>query len=1081
MDVSDPSGKGRDMQSVSIILRKPCLKSRSNPDSMILWIAILLLWFVGLNKCLAEEKVDYNRDIKPILSNHCFACHGPSEKSREADLRLDERNSALETKAIVPGKTKESVMIQRILSNDPEEIMPPSSTKKPLTEKQKKLLGQWIEQGAGYQQHWSFIKPLKAKPPTVKQKEWPRNPIDIFVLKKLEEAGLQPSPEAERATLIRRISLDLTGLPPTLSDLDRFLNLKDENWYEQMVDHYLSRPAYGERMSLAWMDAARYGDTSVFHADGPRDMWPWRDWVINAYNENMPFDQFTIEQIAGDLIPNATPWQKVASGFNRNHATTDEGGAIAEEWRIDYVVDRVKTTSNVWLGISMECGQCHEHKFDPISQKEYYGFFAFFNNTTDPGMQTRRGNQSPVVNVPDKDRDAEIADREEELAALKKSLEQHQKDHEADFQKWLKEASAKARSGEKTQPPSDLLASFNLDENKGNKPADSIDTKRKAVVRGKPIWTAGKFGSGFQLDGKNFIEVPNLGDFERTDSFSYGCWVKPKGNPNGAALAKMNGGNSFRGWDLLVSNGSVSVHLINTWSSNAIKVTTKKKIPADKWTHLFATYDGSSKAAGVKIYINGKSEPWNIEADALKGTMKTKVPLKIGRRNNSSQFRGIVDDVKFYNRALSDSEVAALAGNDPITPLLALDEKKRTPAQTKTLSSHYWNTIDQSYGKLTKEQAKLSSTIEGLKKKTITSMIMQDQPKMRNTYVLMRGHYASPDKKEVISPDVPKIFPPLDEKAPRNRLGLAEWLVSDDHPLTSRVTVNRYWTMIFGHGLVATPMDFGSQGAWPTHPELLDWLAVDFRENGWNVKRMLKQILMSSTYRQSSRMTAELAEKDPQNLLLGRGPRFRLQGEIIRDSALAMSGLLVDQVGGPGVKPYQPPGLWNEVALTGNVRFVQDKGEKLYRKSMYIYWKRSAPHPGMRILDAPTREKCVVQRPRTNTPLQALYLMNDVQYIEAARHLAERMMKEGGKTAAERIQFGYRLMTSHAPSERSLKTLLKLYETELAHYKQNSEAATELLSQGESKRDENLDLIEHAAWTVVANVLLNMDATLTRF
>lgn len=1031
----------------------------------------------------AGGELNYNRDIRPILSAHCFSCHGPDSNSREADLRLDQREAAVEH-AIVPGDASASEVVKRINASDEYELMPPPDAKKPLSQKQRDLLVRWINEGADYAQHWSFIAPTRPALPKVQQSEWPRNAIDHFVLSKIEEQGLRPSPAADPATLIRRVSYDLTGLPPTLPDLDRFLALadRDDHWYEQVVDYYLSLPAFGERMALAWLDASRYGDTSVFHADGPRDMWPWRDWVINAYNTNKPFDEFTIEQLAGDLLPNATPLQKVASGFNRNHATTDEGGAIAEEWRVDYVVDRVKTTSNVWLGISMECGQCHRHKFDPISQKEYYQFFAFFNQTTDPGMQTRKGNQAPVVNVPDPLRDKEIAALEQTREALDAKIASRGDEIDEPFSAWLVEAEQSAQSSEGASLPGDLQAYFPLDEGKGSSAIDSVKPERKATVKGKSQWESGKFGSAFKVDGSNWIEFQGdgVGDFEHNQGFSYGCWVKPQGAPMGSPLAKMNEGNSHRGWDLMFSNGQLSVHIINTWPSNAIKVTTKGKVAPNKWTHIFATYDGSGKAAGVTIYFDGKPQPWDVNEDRLSATTISKVPVKIGRRHSSLGYKGLIDDVRLYARTLAETEVAALAGNDPLGPLLAIPAAERTPEQQQQLKTHYLTTVDSQYKRLQKEKSQLSSKIAALKKQSVTSMIMGEQQKPRETYVLMRGHYASPDKSEVIKPGVPSVLPPLPADAPANRLGLARWLVSPEHPLTSRVTVNRYWSMIFGRGIVATPMDLGSQGAWPTHPALLDYLAIDFRESGWDIKRMWKQILMSQTYRQSSATRPDLRAADPQNLLLARSPRYRLQGEMIRDTALQTSGLLVDVVGGPGVKPYQPPGLWNEVSLSGNVRFVQDKGEKLYRKSMYIYWKRSAPHPGMRILDAPTREKCVVQRPRTNTPLQALYTMNGVQFVEASRALAARMVGQS-EQPEERLAFGYRLLTSHEPSPRAITALRELLEESLQKYQQDEEAAKKLLGIGDSLREESIPPVEHAAYTVVANVLLNMDLSLTRF
>ncbi|WP_013629912.1 DUF1553 domain-containing protein [Rubinisphaera brasiliensis] len=1058
-------------------------------DSAVLCAVLAIFCVTEASPLLAESPVaspDFTRDVRPLLSEYCFHCHGPEEEGRKAELRLDDRASAVEMAAIIPGDPAASELIRRIRSHEEYEVMPPPESKKAMSPEQIAILERWIAAGAEYEAHWAFVKPEKQDPPQAESANWGSNAIDAFVLHSLQEQGLTPSPEAARAVLIRRVSYDLTGLPPSLEELQRFQNMPAASWYEQMVDYFLAKPAFGERMALAWMDAARYGDTSVFHADGPRDMWPWRDWVIESYNSNKPFNEFTVEQIAGDLLPDASPQQLIASGFHRNNATTDEGGAIAEEYRVEYVVDRVKTTANVWLGISMECAQCHSHKYDPISQEEYYGFYAFFNQTTDPGMQTRRGNQVPVVNVPDAELDPQIAAAEAEVKQLKRKYEARVSAIEEPFQEWLKEATAEAKAGKGSEPPSDFAVHFPLDETEGkqvlgqsNLPAAA---ELKGEVAGKPNWTTGRNAGGFETSNKNFLNLGNVGNFDHNEAVSYGLWMKPKGKPGGAPLAKMNEGNKHRGWDLFFTGDRASVHIIHSWPDKAIKVTTKSNVPGDKWTHLFATYDGSGKAAGVKIYVNGESQPLDINNDSLAGqTTVSEVHLKAGGRHQSSPFTGQVDDVRIYPRVLTEAEIRQLADADPIAPLLLTDPAERTDEQTEQLRKHYLAAIDKQAIALNGQQQKVQKRLEGLKKKIVTCMVMKEQDKPRETYVLMRGHYASPDENRPVDPSVPSVFPPLPEDAPKNRLGLARWLVHPDHPLTARVTVNRYWMMLFGRGLVSTAMDFGSQGAFPTHPELLDWLAVDFVESGWDIKRMLKQMIMSATYRQSSLASAELVGRDAENELLARGPRFRLQGEMIRDTALAVSGLLVEEVGGPGVKPYQPAGLWNEVSLSANVRFKRDDGEKLYRKSMYIYWKRSAPHPGMVIFDAPTRESCTVQRPRTNTPLQALYTLNDEQFVEAGRKLAERMMREGGPTNPEKIRFAYLLLTAQEPSHRALAALEELFRGEQATYTANPQAAQELLGIGEAGRDESLPVADLAAWTIVANVLLNMDAALVRY
>tara|TARA_Y100000588_G_scaffold227062_1_gene240881 strand:- start:212 stop:3346 length:3135 start_codon:yes stop_codon:yes gene_type:complete len=1038
------------------------------------------------------EVVKFNRDVRPILSSKCFHCHGPSEKSRKAKLRLDVEESAFAdrngVKAVVAGNLQDSELWHRIVHKDPDERMPPPESKKDLSQDEVKILEKWIEQGAKWEGHWSFLPVQKPALPEVKTKTWETNSIDRFILARLEANGLQPSPEADRRTLIRRLHLDLAGLPPTPEEVQAFLADKSPQAYEKVVDHLLASDEYAERMTLIWMDAARYGDTSVFHDDGPRTMWPWRDWVLHAYRDNMPFDQFSIEQLAGDLLPEASVQQKIASGFNRNHATTDEGGVIAEEFRVEYVVDRVKTTGNVWMGLTMECAQCHSHKYDPISHKEYYQFYAFYNNNSDPGMQTRRGNQAPVVNVVDVGQSKKIAAIEKRKDELAKKLQARKKDAVAAFDEWADEQFLEvAEKGEKKPlEPGGLVAHLPLDSFDKNLTKDLVRKQGENKLHGKAkVIGAGKFGGGLKIEGNGFVEVKGFGDFEWNQPFSYGCWIKaPNGNQNGCVLGKMDEGNSYRGYDLWLQNGFAGAHVISKWQENAVKVVSKKRITAKKWQHLFVTYDGSGSAAGTQLYINGEKQQKTVEADGLNASIVTKKPLRLGRRFNSSFSNGVeIDDVRFYDRALSDAEVKSLSGSDPIGPLLAISKADRTPAQTNALLEHYLNSLDQPYKDIVAQRRKLDGELAGLNKGSkVTSMVMADNPqnKMRKTYLLMRGNYASPDKSAEIAAGTPAFLPEMDEDLPKTRLGMAKWLMSPEHPLTARVTANRHWQTIFGRGIVDSPSDFGSQGSWPTHPELLDWLAADLRDNGWNVKRAIKQMVMSATYRQSSVTSEEHLEKDPLNRLLVRAPRFRLMGEFVRDNALAVSGLLNKQFGGAGVKPYQPPGLWVEVSLSGGRRFSRDKGEKLYRRSMYTYWKRSAPHPGLMAFDTPTREKCVLQRQRTNTPMQALVTLNDEQFVEAARHFAQRILKSDKKDFASRLDLAFELATSRPADDLRKQVLQAAHDEQLSIFKAEPDRATKLLAVGESKRDESLDSAEHAAWTIVAGMILNLDETLNR-
>jgi len=1037
------------------------------------WLSFFACALLSCVPALADEAVLFNRDVRPVLSANCFQCHGNDDSHREADLRLDTAEGVLH--AFGDMNLSDNEGWQRITSTDDDFRMPPPAAHRELKPAEIDLLKRWIEQGAKWEGHWAFLPPQQPAPPQITN-PWIRNPLDAFILAEIERHGLKPSPEADKERLLRRVTFDLTGLPPTIAEIDAFLADGSPEAYEKVVDRLLTSKSYGERMALRWMDAARYGDSSVFHADGPRDMWPWRDWVINAYNDNVPFDRFTIEQLAGDLLPNATLDQQVATGFNRNNATTDEGGAIAEEYRVEYAVDRVKTTSMVWLGLSMECAQCHDHKYDPISQREYYRFFAYFNQAADPGMQTRKGNQQPIANIPDKAAQAKAAELQAQLPAIEVQLADRKEASQSAFEQWLSEVEKSTDAA--AALPGNMLAHFPLDETEGAAVAEAVQPDRQGKIAGKATWGEGKIAGAFVSDATNYVDAGDIANFERTDSFSYGCWVKPKGGGNGAAIARMDDGNGHRGYDLFIVGGKVAVHIINSWPGNAIKVNTKAALKPNEWNHVLMTYDGSSKAAGVKIYFNGAEQPWTIEQDRLSATIRTDKPVYLGRRNPGAPFQGSIDDVRFYARTLTAVEAKALAGEDPLAPLLATPAAERTPQQVEQLKTFFLNNQDQPYQELTKKIAALKAQIAAADKPISTVMVMKDTPKPRMTYILDRGNYASPKKDQSVEPGVPTLLGALPENAPGNRLGLAQWLVQPEHPLTARVAVNRYWQMLFGAGLVDTMADFGSQGAWPSHPALLDYLAVDFVESGWNVKRMLKQMVMSATYRQTSRTTPEQLQIDPKNRWLGRGPRFRLPAEFIRDNALAASGLLVNQVGGPSVKPYQPPGLWIEVSISG-ARFSVDKGENLFRRSMYTYWKRSSPAPAMTLFDAPTREKCVIARSRTNTPLQALVTLNDPQFLEAARALAQRALQQQG-SIQEQIIYAYRLTTGVTPKASVVALLVAAYEEELAVFQKDPERAKKIISVGDSPRDEKLDAAQHAALSIVAGILLNLDETLTR-
>ena len=1020
----------------------------------------------------------FNRDVRSILATTCFECHGPDEQKREAELRLDSQEGI--NSAFSGGKFEASEAWRRIHATDPTERMPPVDSKHQLSADNLAVLRDWMERGAGWERHWAFNSPHKPALPDgdAAKQSVGVNPIDRFIDRRLSEVGLQQSPAADRERLVRRVTFDLTGLPPTLAQIDEYLADQSSNAFERAVDRLLASERFGERMAVAWLDAARYGDTSVFHGDGPRDMWAWRDWVINAYNDNKPFDEFTIEQLAGDLIPSATVEQKIASAFNRNNATTDEGGAIAEEYRVEYAVDRVKTTSMVWLGLTMECAQCHDHKYDPISQQEYYQFYGYFNQAADPGMQTRSGNTAPTADVPNYQKHAELAAIRQELRRTTADLTARRRAVEPEFRAWV--PVAESDNVTRASPPSDLLAHFQLDDAKGEKVTNTVDPDRPGKIHGSGEWTAGKLAGALRCDNKSYVDLGDVADFERTAPFSYGGWLKPTGEAGGAAIARMSDKEGHRGFDLLLSAGQIQVHLIHKWPENAIKVASTEKLANDRWQHVMVTYDGSSQARGVKIYVDGALWGGTAERDNLTDSIRTDVPLYLGRRNPGSPFLGELDDIRLYARELTADETTTLADQTGIEPILAKSQAERTEGEIESLRGYFLTHQDKLYAQLEIELAEMKAREAAAAKPRGNVMVMGDVAEPRMTYILGRGNYASPLKDRPVELGVPAALPPLPADAPANRLGLARWLVAPEHPLTARVAVNRYWMMLFGTGLVQSAEDFGSQGEWPSHPELLDWLAVDFMESGWDVKRMIKQLVMSAVYRQSSRVTDELYQRDPANRLLARGPRFRLQGEFIRDTALAASGLLVGGIGGPSVKPYQPDGLWNEVSIDTNLRFKRDDGEKLYRRSMYIFWKRSAPPPSMAIFDAPSREKCTIRRSRTNTPLQALVTLNDPQFVEAARAFAQQVISSGGATTRAQITTAYRMATGVRPNPRVLDVLLQTYRTELAVFQAVPDRAKALLGVGESPRDETIAAAAHAAMTIVTSMILNLDETLTR-
>lgn len=1016
-----------------------------------------------------SPRVAFNRDIRPILSEKCLHCHGPDPATREANLQLDDptdvRRPRDDYSIINLKQPANSELLKRLLTSDTDLKMPPADSGKEISPQEIKLIQRWIEQGAEYQQHWSFIPPRRPELPAVKDQSWTQSPIDRFVLARLEREGLKPSPRTDKSTLCRRLSLDLTGLPPTLAELNAFLNDDSPHAYEKLIDRLLASPHYGEHRARYWLDAARYADTSGYFTDDEWQMWRWRDWVINAFNDNKPFDQFTVEQLAGDLLPNPTQDQLIATGFNRNHMTTQETGIIDEEYRVEYVVDRLDATSTVWMGLTVGCARCHDHKYDPISQKEFYQLFAFFNNTPETGNTRTAGNARPLLRIPS---DAYLA-QEQQLKQQVATLEQQHKQREQELAKQQKEWEQRVLK-DLTPPAHDqLLLHYPLDDFTQN-----VALKPVGEVKTIPAF----IGQGIKFDGTTLLESSAPLALDRNTPFTIAAWINPASGGPACLLSKNDDRNQLRGFDIMLRKGKLAVHLIHKWNSNAIQVVTDTKISTGRWQHLLVTYDGSSTAAGVRIYLNGAPLATSITYDSLTGSITTQEPFRIGRRSTSAFYKGSIDDVRIYQRAFTAEAARHLADFQFLSNTLSVPAEKRTNQQQQALRNYYLNTAaPQEFRTAEHDLQSMRSKLAAHQKNVPTSMIMQENATPRETFLLLRGVYNKQGEK--VSARVPAVLPGFTNTLPSNRLGLARWLTSPEHPLTARVYVNRLWQQIFGVGLVKTVGDFGSQGEWPSHPELLDWLAVEFQDSGWDVKHLIKQIVLSATYQQSSKVTDELYERDPENRLLARGPRFRLDAETVRDNALQISGLLVPKQGGPSVKPYQPAGLWEAVSYDGDVTYQQDTGDGLYRRSLYTYWKRQSPPPGLMAFDAPTRETCTVNRPRTNTPLQALVLMNDPTYLEAARILAEQTLKKHS-TESERLQFAFRSATSRLPGKFERTVLHQILTQQFNVYQNNSAAASKLLQVGAAPVDQSVSPVELAAWTIVISTILNMDETVTK-
>jgi hypothetical protein len=1001
---------------------------------------------------------DFNRDVLPILSDHCFACHGPDAKARKAKLRLDTPEGI--ANVVVAGKPADSDLIDRVASTDPDHVMPPAKANKPLTPQKVDILKRWVEQGAKWNRHWSFVTPTKTVLPklTADSEQRVRNTVDQFILARLEKEGLRPSPEAPKANWLRRVTLDLTGLPPTPAEVDAFLADSTPAAYEKVVDRLLASPRFGEHMARYWLDAARYGDTHGLHLDNYRELWPYREWVISAFNTNKPYDRFLTEQVAGDLLPGSTLAQQVATGFLRCHVTTSEGGSIEEECYVRNVVDRVDTFGTVVLGLAVGCARCHDHKYDPITQRDYYSLFAFFNSIDGTDLDGNAARHAPVVSLPTPDQAKKLADLRANLDAVNKRIT----DEVAKAKVVDEETDAGAKAGTRRDVIwiDDALPA-------GARPAvGGVNLPWAFVAKAEQPPASGEKSVKLKANGLQQLVVegasPGLRVGEGDKLFAY-VFVDPKDPPKEIMLQWHTTAWMHRAY----------------WGENRIdwgKDRTPERRPhgdlpdAGKWVRL------EVPAAQVGIAPGAVITGWAFTQ--FGGTAHwDKAGLSTATPQGELRFDTIAE---FLTARGADTSVPK-----PVRDIIKLDPAKRTADQKKQLRDYF---VEYGYTKtrdavepLHKTRNELTGAIKGVEDQVAATYVFKEKPTPRRAFILKRGEYDQ--RGEAVGRDTPRSMPAFPDGSPRDRLGLANWLTSPANPLVSRVFANRLWQHFLGTGLVKTAEDFGAQGEPPSHPELLDWLAVDFRESGWDVKRFVKSVVLSATYRQSSKVTPDRLAKDPANRLLSRGPRHRLEAEVIRDQALYVSGLLVEKVGGPSVKPPQPAGLWEAVGyVTSNTaRFAPDTGhEKVHRRSLYTFWKRTAPPPQMATLDAPSREACTVRRERTNTPLQALLLMNETQFVEAARNLAQRATQEGGTTPESRTAYLFKLAVARPPDASEAAVLVSAFKEQRATYANDAAAAKKLLAVGESKVDAKIDMADLAAMTIVANVVLNLDEVLTK-
>ena len=1065
-----------------------------------LWCALGLLAVVGLSQAPAAEPVRYNRDIRPILSDKCFFCHGPDEKKRESGLRLDTREGALKKSAIVPGKPDKSELLRRVTTKDANDHMPPAKSKLPaITTAEVDLLRRWIAEGAQYEAHWAFVplqpvtsSGLSAEKSLVisaksKGSQAPSplltnhfslitSPLDFLITPALAARKLKLQPEADPATLLRRLSFDLTGLPPSPAEVEAFLREYSPIGNRQsaignLVDRLLASPHFGERMAVDWLDIARYADSYGFQVDREREMWPWRDWVIKSFNDNLPFDQFVTAQLAGDLLPKATDDQILATAFNRLHQQETEGGSVEEEYRVEYVADRVQTFATAFLGLTFECARCHDHKYDPIAQKEYYGLFAFFQNIDEAGLYSYFTPSAPTpaqmqLDAPAKERlaslELKVREAEQQLVSVRKAGAEA-------FAAWLKARPSELKiSGELARYTFDALAA-------GNKFTNAIGGTNSATLVGENKLVPGRTGQAVQFTGDEPVNLP-LGNFQRHEPFSVSLWLRTPDVKDRAVVFHRSQAwtdAASRGYELLIEDGRLKWSLIHFWPGNAISIRATALVPTNAWTHVVVTSDGSSRADGLRLFVNGQPASTEVIKDHLTKNITGggHDNISLAERMRDRGFKGgAVDDFRVFGRALTPLEAAAAQDELAAKALLAKPEAQLSASERATLEDYFFATVDAEFPKqlaaLKAARAELVKFADGVKE----IMVMRELPEPKKSYVLWRGEYNH--RREEVGPITPAALSPWPAGAPRNRLGLAQWLTAPNHPLLARVTVNRIWQSLFGRGLVKTSEDFGSQGEKPLYPEALDWLSLRFIQSGWDTKALMKTIVMSAVYRQRSLADAKTMADDPDNQWLARGPRLRLPAEMIRDNALAAAGLLKPTLGGPPVNPYEMSESFKPASPTG--------GDGVYRRSLYTNWRRTGPPPALLAFDAPRRAVCTAKRERTDSPLQALILLNGTQYVEAARVLGESLHRDAKGDVPAMIEAGFLRCLSRKPDAREQAILQQLHREQLDHFRAKPADAESLLKTGNTKRDEKISAPEAAAATLLAQALLNHDACVVK-